>query len=168
MVHEGVSIAEQDVRDALLLGDLPHSLLVVQIRRVLGKPENLDVLTDLRMSQESPGLFRRMDRSVVQSQDDSLPSPSSANDQPTDKEDELCAVLSTLGHSRNQGAVFSGSVVDRPEGCNLAVLSRRGDLKLLSSAHPGSRQVRVKMEVGFVLEPELESSSTAKSPFFRA
>jgi hypothetical protein len=28
--------------------------------------------------------------------------------------------------------------------------------------------VRVKMEVGFVFEPELESRSTTKSPFFRA
>lgn len=168
MVHEGVSIAEQDVRDALLLGDFPHTLLVVQIGRVLGKPENSDVLTDLRMSQKSHGLLRRMDRPVVQSQDDALPSFASANDQPADKENELGAVLSALGYARNQGPVLSGGVVDRPEGCNLAVLSRRGDLELLSSTHPGSRQVRVKMEVGFVLEPEFESSATAKSPFFRA
>lgn len=168
MVHEGVSIAEQDVGNALLLGDFPHTLLVVQIGRVLGKPKNPDVLTDLRMSQKCHGLLRRMDRPVVQSQDDPLPGFSGANDQPADKEDELGAVLSTLGYARNQGPVLAGGVVDRPEGCNLAVLSRRGDLKLLSSTHPGSRQVRVKMEVGFVFEPEFESSATAKSPFFKA
>jgi len=168
MVHEGVSIAEQDVRNALLLGDFPHTLLVVEIGRVLGKPEDSDVLADLRMSQESHGLLRRMDRPVVQSQDDALAGLPGVNDQPADKEDELGAVLSTLGYARNQGSVLSGGIVDRSEGCNLAVLPRRGDLELLASAHPGSRQVRVKMEVGFVLEPEFESSATAKSPFFKA
>lgn len=168
MVHEAVPIAEQDVRNALLLGDLPHSLLVVQIGRVLRKPENPDVLADLRMSQKSHRLLRRMDRPVVQSQDDALPSLPSTNNKPTNEEDELGAVLSTLGHTRNQGAVFSGAVVDRPEGGNLAVLPRRGDFELLSPTHPGSRQVRVKMEVCFVFEPEFESSIPAKSPFFRA
>ena len=168
MFHEGVSVSEQDVRNTLLLGDFPHTLLVVEIGRVLGKPENSDVLTDLRMSQKSHSLLRRMDRPVVQSQDDALPSFASANDQATDKEDELSAVLSTLGDARNQGPVLSGGVIDRSEGSNLAVLARRGDLELLSSTHPGSRQVRVKMEVGLVFEPEFESSTTAKSPFFRA
>lgn len=168
MVHEGVPVAEQDVRHPLLLGDFPHTLLVVEIGRVLGKPENSDVLADLRMSQKCHRLLRRMDRPVVQSQDDALPGLPSTNDKSTDKEDELGAVLSTLGHTRNQGAVFSGAVVDRPEGGNLAVLPRRGDLELLSPTHPGSRQVRVKMEVGFVLEPEFEPGAAAKSPFFRA
>src|SRR5437763_11542463 len=78
MIHQGVPIAEQDIGHALLLGDFPHTLLVVQIGRVLWKPENPDVLTDLRMSQKSHGLLRRMDRPVVQSQDDALSSfPSS-------------------------------------------------------------------------------------------
>ncbi len=168
MIHQGVAVAEKDIGDTLLLGDLPHPLLVVQIGGILGKPEDPDVLSDLGMIQKSHRLLRGVDGAVVQSEDDALPSLSGVNDEPTHKKDELGAVLSPLGDARHQGAMLSGGVVNRSERRHLAVLAGRRNGQLLASTHPRTRQVRVKMEVGFVFEPELESRSTTKSPFFKA
>jgi len=36
MIHQGVAVAEKNIGDTLLLGDLPHPLLVVQIGAYLG------------------------------------------------------------------------------------------------------------------------------------
>ena len=168
MIHEGVAIAEENIGDTLLLGDLPHPLLVIEVGSILGKPKDPDVLSDLRMIQERHRLLRGVDRAVVQGEDDALPSLPGVNDEPAYKEDELGAILASLGHARHQGAVFSGGVVNRSEGRDLAVLTGRWDRQLLASTHPRARQVRVKMEVGFIFEPELESRSTTKSPFFKA
>jgi hypothetical protein len=109
-----------------------------------------------------------MNRSVVQGENDPLSGSPRAKQQPTDEEKKLSAVLASLGHARNERSVLTRRVVDGTEGSDLAVLPRRGDLHLLSSPHPGARQMRVKMEVGFILEPELVSGSCAESPFFRA
>jgi len=161
MIHQGVAIAEEHVGDALLLGKLPHALLIVQVRRVLGKPSDAYVLPDVRMIQEGGGLLRRVDGAVVQCQDDPLSGPSSPQQQPSHEENELRAVLSSLGDSRHQGAMLPGRVVDGPERSDFGVLTRRRDVHLLASPHPGASQVRVKMEVGLVLEPEFVAGSRA-------
>ena len=168
MIDESFPVAEQDVRDALLLGDFPHALLVIEVGSVLGKPEDLNVLPNLRVVQERHRLLRCVDRAVVQGKNDAPSCLPSSNHQTTDKEDELGAILASLGHSRDERAVLSRGVVDRSEGSNLAVLARRRNGHLLAPAHPRSRQVRVKMEVGFILEPELKSRIPAESPFFKA
>jgi hypothetical protein len=64
--------------------------------------------------------------------------------------------------------VLSGAVVDGSEGRDFAVLAGRGNLHLLPSAHPRPSQMRVKVEVGLVLEPEFVSDSRATGPFFKA
>lgn len=168
MIDKSFPVAEQDVRDALLLGDFPHALLVIEVGSVLGKPEDLDVLPNLRVIQERHRLLRGVDRAVVQDKNDAPPGFPSSNHQPTDEEDELSAILASLGHARDERAVLSRGVVDRSESGNLAVLAGRRNGHLLPPAHPRSRQVRVKMEVGFILEPELKSRIPTESPFFRA
>ena len=168
MVHEGVAIAEEDVRDSLLLGDLPDALLIVEVGRVLRKPHDPDMLPDVPVSQEGSGLLRRVNRPVVQHQDDPFPRSSGAKQESANEEKELCAVLPTLNHTGNQRTVLARGVVERSEGGNLAVLPRRRDLHLPSPSHPSPGQVRVKMEVGFIFEPEFVSGARAKSPFFRA
>jgi hypothetical protein len=49
MVHERVATAEQDVGDARLFGDLPDPFLIIEVGRVLGQPQDSDVLADVRM-----------------------------------------------------------------------------------------------------------------------
>jgi hypothetical protein len=168
MIHQRVAVTEQDVGHTLLFGDLPHSFLVVEVGGILGQPQDLNVLADIGMSQEGGGPLRRVNRSVVQREDDALTSSSRAKQQSTDEEKKLGAVLASFDDARDERAVLTRGVVDGPEGGDLAVLAGRRDLHLLSSPHPGLRQVRMKMEVGFVLEPEFVSSPWSKSPFFRA
>lgn len=168
MVHQRVPVAEEDVRNALLLRDLPDSLLVVEIGRVLGKPHHADMLADVGMSQEGGGLLGRVDGSVVQGEDDPLPSPARAQKKPPYEEKELGAVLTPLAHAWNQRAVLPRRVIECAESGYLGVLPGRGHLHLSAPSHPSPGQVRVKMEVGLVLEPEFVSGSWAKSPFFRA
>ena len=168
MVHERVATAEQDVSDALLFGDLPDPLLIIEVGRVLGQPQDSDVLADVRMGEKGRGLLRGVNRSIVQDENDALSSSPRSEQQPADKEEELSAVLASLGHARNERAVLTRGVVNGSESRYLAVLPRRRDLHLLSPPHPGPCQVRVKMEVGFILEPEFVPGSCAKSPFFRA
>lgn len=168
MIHQGLAIGEKNVCDSLFLGDLPDPLLVVEIGRVLGQPIDLDVLPYVGMIQEGERLLGRMDGPVVQGEDDSLTGSSSTDEQRADEEQELPAILSTFCNPGHQGAVLSRRVVDRPEGSDLAVLTGRGNLHLLPTLHPSASQVRMKMEVGFVLEPEFVSGTRVKSPFFRA
>jgi len=168
MIHQGIATAEQNVGDTLLFGDFPDPLLIVEVGRVLGQPQDLDVLADVGMGEKGCGLPRSVNRPVVQGEDDALSGSPRSDQQPSDKEEKLSAVLASLGHTRNERAVLTRGVVDGSEGRDLAVLPRRRDLHLFSSPHPGPRQVRVKMEVGFILEPEFVSGSCAKSPFFRA
>jgi len=61
MIHQGVASVEEHVGHTLLFGELPHALLVVQVRSVLGQPKNTDVLPNLRVIQEGGALLRRMD-----------------------------------------------------------------------------------------------------------
>lgn len=154
MIHQGVATAEQNVGDTLLFGDFPDPFLIVEVGRVLGQPQDSDVLADVGMGEEGRGLLRSVNRPVVQGQDDALSGSPCPKKQPTNEEKKLGAVLATLDHTRNEGAVLTSGVVDGSEGRYLAVLPRRRDLHLLSSPHPSSCQVRVKMEVGFILEPE--------------
>ena len=167
MVHERVAIAEQDVGNALLFGDLPDPLLIIEVGRVLGQPQDSDVLADVRMGEEGGVLLRGVNRPVVQNENDALPRSMRSKQQPTNEEKKRGAVLASLGHARNERAVQTRGVVDGSESRYLAVLPRRRDLHLLSSPHPGPCPVRVKMEVGFILEPEFVPGSCAKSPFFR-
>ncbi len=166
MIDESFAVAEQDVRDALLLRDLPHALLVVEVGSVLGKPEDLDVLPNLRVIRERHRLLRGVNPAVVQGKNDAPSCRPSSNHQTTDEEDELGAILASLGHARDERAVLSRGIVDRSESGNLAVLARRRNGHLLAPAHPRSRQVGVKMEVGFIFEPELKSRIPPESPFF--
>src|SRR5213078_3433471 len=123
MIHQGVATAEQDVCDSLLFGHLPDPLLVVEVGRILGQPQNLDVFSDIRMGQEGRGLLRGVNRPIVQYEDDALSGSPRPKQQSTDEEKELGAVLASLGHTRNEGSVLTRGVVDGPEGRDLAVLT---------------------------------------------
>lgn len=168
MVHQRVPAGEEDIGDALLLGDFPDSFLVIEVGRVLGKPHHPDVPSHVRMSHEGSGLLGRVDRTVVQGQDNPFSRLARTQQQATHEEKELGAVLASLAHPWNQRTMLPRRVVEGAEGGNLGILSGRGYLHLLAPSHPGTCQMRVKVEVGFVLEPEFVSGSGPESPFFRA
>lgn len=167
MIHQRDASVEEDVGDSLLFGDLPNTFLIVQVGGVLGEPEDLDVFPDVRVIEKRPAFLRRMNRSVVQDENDPAARSTSTNEQATGEEQELSAVLASLGHAGDQGSVLSGTVVDGSEGRDFAVLAGRGDLHLPPSTHPRPSQMRMKVEVRLVLEPELVSNSRSTGPFFK-
>ncbi len=168
MIHQRGSSVEKDVGNPLLFGNLPNTLLIVEIGSVLGEPEDLDVFPNVGMIEKRPGFLRRMDRPVVQGQNDPAAGSTSTNEQATDEEQELSAVLAPFGNAGDKGSVLSGGVVDGSESRDFAVLAGRGNLHLLPSTHPRPCQMRVKVEVDLVLEPEFVPDSRATGPFFKA
>jgi hypothetical protein len=168
MIHQRGASIEEDVGDALLFGDLPDAFLIVQVGRVLGEPEDLNVFLDVGMLEKRPAFLRRVDRSVIQGENDPSAGSPSTNEQATGEEQELSTVLPSFGYAGDKGSVLPRAVVDGPEGRDFAVLTGRGNLHLLPSTHPSPSQMRVKVEVGLVLEPKFVSDSRPTSPFFRA
>lgn len=167
VIRKRIPIGEQDVRYALFLGHFPHSLLVVEIRSVLGKPENPEVLTNLRLIQKSPDLLGRMDRSMIDRQNDSFPRVARVFQQPMDKDQKLERAFSAFGYFGNVVEMLSTGIVDGAEGRDFLVLTWRGDLGLFSSAHPHSCQMRMQVEIRLVFEPQFVASRRFQSPFFR-
>jgi hypothetical protein len=168
VIHQRGSPVEEHVGNALLFGDLPNPFLIIEVGRVLGEPEDLDVLSNVRMIEKRPAFLRRMDWSIVQRENDPAAGSPGTYQEAPGEEQELSAVLASFSHAGDKGSVLSGAVVDGSEGRNFAVLTGRGNLHLPPSAHPRPGQMRVKMEVGFVLEPEFVSDSWPAGPFFKA
>lgn len=124
------------------------------------QPEHLNVLFDiLEVVMNGLGVMRI---ALVHHQDDSSSCPSSAVNEFLQQNAESPGRFSRLGVVQERSvAVTPGS-----EDGHLLVAPGTADPQLSAARHPGARQMGMKVELGFVLEPEFVIGSRSDRPFF--
>ena len=159
MPREVLEVAEEDVCHPRCLQVLPEALDEVEFWAVVRKPEHLDVFFD-KLEVVMQGL-RMVRIALVHHQDDASSGSLGSAHELWQEHPKAPGCLARLGVVVEQPA----SVAPAPEDGLLAILSRSLHSLLMAARHPGPCQVRVKVELGLVLIPELVAGVGLQSPF---
>ena len=142
----------------------PEPFDEVEVRTVLGQPDHLKVFSDIASGQERFGLLGLVNPCVVRHEKDA-PTGSSGS------------ALKLLEQHQEPPRCFAGKptkdgvsmkVLYGAKDRLFPVLSRGRDPDLIRSTPepPAPRQVRMEMELGFVLKPKLEVGAGLQGFFF--
>lgn len=167
-IPERIPTGEQDVRYALFLGDLPHTLLVIKIRSVLGKPENPNMFANIGLFPKRFDFLGRMNRAVIDRQDNLFFRLARMLQQPMGKDQKLERAFPAFGYPWNVMEMLPAGIIDGAEGHDFLVLTWRGDLGLFPPAHPHPSQMGMEVKIRLIFVPQFVACRELQSPFFRA
>lgn len=161
---QGLEVSEEVIAHVAATDPAPDPLDQIEVRTVFGKPDHSQVFFDIPSVQECLGLFGLVNPCVVRHEKDAQ-TPSSG---PALKllEQAQKPPRRFAGESTEKGIPMSKLYGTEDRLLSILPRGRNPDLIRPTSEPPSSRQVRMEMELGFVLKPELEFGAGLKGFFF--
>jgi hypothetical protein len=158
--REHTETGPQHVGHARGLEVLPEPLDEIQFRTVVRKPKDLQLFFDIfQVSSQRLGMVRR---ALIHYHDDPAAGPSRSAHQLLQEDLHAPSGLTRLDVVGKQSA----SIAERTEDRLLAIDAGRANSPLAAATHPGPGQMRMQVELRFILIPQFVIGVGIESPFF--